>query len=162
MNRNITIKLSILTFFILILKGAGMTQDMNKIDLGGTWKFRRAGSEKWLNAKVPGVVHLDLMRNGVITDPFYRDNEPLQQWIGETGWEYEKTFFISDTVLLHNNVDLVCKGLDTYANVYLNDSLILVADNMFRAWYVELKYMLNNGVNKLRIQFPAITAENKR
>jgi beta-mannosidase len=92
---------------------------MNKMDLGGTWKFRKAGSQKWMTAKVPGVVHLDLMKNGIITDPFNRDNEPLQQWVGETGWEYEKSFFISDTLFVRKSVDLVCKGLDTYANVSL-------------------------------------------
>lgn len=45
------------------------------------------------------------------------------------------------------------KGLDTYADVYLNDSLILKADNMFREWSVDVKGILKKGDNKLRVYF---------
>ncbi|MCX6279486.1 MAG: glycoside hydrolase family 2 protein, partial [Bacteroidetes bacterium] len=94
-------------------------------------------------AKVPGVVHLDLMRNKVIPDPYLRDNESKLQWIGEVGWEYMKTFNYAEEKFAWRHIGLVCKGLDTYANVYLNDSLILVADNMFREWFVEIKQILH-------------------
>ncbi|MCX6249111.1 MAG: glycoside hydrolase family 2 protein [Bacteroidetes bacterium] len=134
---------------------------MKKVDLGGKWKFRKAGTSQWMDAKVPGCVHTDLMKNGVIPDPFLRDNEKNLQWISDIGWEYEKTFTVSDTLFRFRNLELVCKGLDTYANVYLNDSLIIVADNMFRDWYADIRLKLVIGVNKLRIQFPAVTSENK-
>ncbi|MGA2823866.1 MAG: glycoside hydrolase family 2 protein [Bacteroidales bacterium] len=134
---------------------------MNKIDLGGKWKFRRAGTNQWMNAKVPGCVHTDLMKNNLIPDPFLRDNEKSIQWISDIGWEYEKTFLISDTIFRFPHIELVCKGLDTYANVYLNDSLIIVADNMFRDWYANIQRLLRIGVNHLRIQFPSVTDENK-
>jgi beta-mannosidase len=35
----------------------------------------------WQPAVVPGDVHLDLLRNGKIPDPFYCDNESKLQWI---------------------------------------------------------------------------------
>jgi beta-mannosidase len=101
------------------------------------------------------------MRNKLIPDPFYRDNEKDMQWISDIGWEYMKTFIISDTLFRSPHIELVCNGLDTYANVYLNDSLIIVADNMFREWYADIQHLLKIGVNHLRIQFPAVTAENK-
>jgi beta-mannosidase len=63
--------------------------------------------------------------------------------------------------MVHRNIELVCKGLDTYANVFLNDSLIIVADNMFRTWYSDIRMLLRNGMNTLRIQFPAIGPESK-
>ncbi len=84
------------------------------------------------------------------------------QWISDIGWEYEKTFIISDTIFQHPHIELVCEGLDTYANVYLNDTLIIVADNMFREWDADIQSLLRIGPNKLRIQFPSTTAENKR
>ncbi len=34
----------------------------------------------------------------------------------------------------YKRIELVFEGLDTYADVYLNDSLILKAENMFREW----------------------------
>ncbi len=42
-------------------------------------------------------------------------------------------------LLSQKNIDLVFEGLDAYAKVYLNDKLILTADNMFREWRVNVK-----------------------
>ena len=39
-------------------------------------------------AEVPGCVHLDLMRAGLIPDPYLDDNESLLAWIGLVDWEY--------------------------------------------------------------------------
>lgn len=152
----------IFLFAILLFPKQIFPQDMKTIDLGGKWKLRKAGTTQWIDATVPGCVHTDLMKNGLIPDPFMRDNEKKVQWISDIGWEYEKTFIVSDTLFRSPHIELVFKGLDTYANVYLNDSLIMVADNMFRDWYADIQTRLFIGVNKLRIQFPAVTAENKR
>ena len=153
--------LSTLFFIGLFLSINGSAQDMNTLSLDGSWKVRKAGSKEWMPARVPGVVHLDLMRNNAIPDPFMGDNESKLQWIGETGWEYVKTFHYGIDNFEARHIELVFKGLDTYANVYLNDSLILVADNMFREWYVEIKRYLHIGPNTLRVQFPAVNTENK-
>ena len=153
--------LSTLFFIGLFLSINGSAQDMNTLSLDGSWKVRKAGSKEWMPARVPGVIHLDLMRNNAIPDPFMGDNESKLQWIGETGWEYVKTFHYGIDNFEARHIELVFKGLDTYANVYLNDSLILVADNMFREWYVEIKRYLHIGPNTLRVQFPAVNTENK-
>ncbi len=152
--------LLLLGFVMLIFK-PGSSQDINTVKLDGGWKFRRAGTREWFPAIVPGVVHLDLMRNNLIPDPYLRDNESKVQWIGEVGWEYTKTFQWNEQDFSWRHIDLVSKGLDTYANVYLNDSLILVADNMFREWFADIKRSLRVGTNTLRIQFPATISENK-
>jgi len=136
------------------------SQDLRKIDLGGEWKFRKAGASGWMDANVPGCVQTDLMRNNIIPDPFFGDNEKKVQWISDTSWEYEKSFFVSDTIFRSSNIELVCEGLDTYAKAYLNDSLIIVADNMFREWDANIKNLVKPGINHLRIRFPSITAEN--
>ena len=51
------------------------------------WQFREVGKDAWARAVVPGCVHTDLLNNKLIEDPFYRDNEKKQQWIGKTDWE---------------------------------------------------------------------------
>jgi len=155
------IRLSLAAIMLLIFLPRIHAQDMNKIDLGGTWKFQRAGSTQWNDGTVPGCVHLDLMKNGIINDPFFRDNEQFIQWIGSTGWEYKKTIMVSDSLLDYRHIELVCTGLDTYANVYLNDSLLVTADDMFMDWYANIRKYLKPGANTFRIQFPAITVENK-
>ena len=153
---------SLLILGILILSSKlTPAQDINTFELDGGWKFRRAGTKDWFPAKVPGTVHLDLMRNNLIPDPYSRDNESKLQWIGEVGWEYVKTFQYAENNFAWRHIELVSKGLDTYANIYLNDSLILVANNMFREWFVDIKRNLRIGTNTLRIQFPAVIPENK-
>ena len=123
------------------------------------WRFRalsdkqHAGVEEWHPAKVPGVVQTDLLRNKLIPDPFYRDNEKGLQWIGLEDWEYQTEFDVSAATLQREHVDLVFSGLDTYADVFLNDKQILTADNMFRRWRVEVKPLLRAGKNSLRVVF---------
>ena len=124
-----------------------------KMSIDAGWQFREAGKTDWHKATVPGCVHTDLLANKLIEDPFYRDNEKKQQWIGKTNWEYTTTFKVTPQIINRKNVELVFEGLDTYAQVYLNDRLILNADNMFRTWRVDAKQALKTGDNTLRILF---------
>ena len=127
------------------------------IDSG--WQFRavantdRADVKEWHPAKVPGVVQTDLLNSKLIPDPFDRDNEFRLQWIGLADWEYQTTFQVDAATLTRDHVDLVFDGLDTFADVYLNDQSILHADNMFRRWRIPAKAMLKSGPNTLRIVF---------
>jgi beta-mannosidase len=117
------------------------------------WKFHQAGSVDWHAAIVPGCVHTDLLRNKMIEDPFYRDNEKKLQWIGKTDWEYETTFDVAPELLKREKIDLVFDGLDTYAEIFLNDTRLLNTNNMFRTWRVSCKSVLRRGANILRIKF---------
>ena len=112
-------------------------------------------ASQWHLAVVPGCVHLDLLRNKLIPDPFYRDNEAKLQWIENADWEYRTTIQAAPALVQQKNIDLVFEGLDAYAKVYLNDKLVLIADNMFRAWRVNVKNDLKPGANSLRIVFPS-------
>ena len=73
----------------------------------------------------------------MIKDPFYGVNEKSLQWIGEKDWEYKKTFIVDEALLQAPNVQLVFAGLDTYADIYINDYLVMKCDNMFRTWTFE-------------------------
>src|SRR5258706_10408233 len=117
------------------------------------WQFREAGKDKWYPARVPGCVHTDLLNNKLIDDPFYRDNEKKLQWIGKTDWEYQTTFNVTAEMLGQTNLEFVFEGLDTYANVFLNDEPLISTDNMFRTWRVDAKRLAKPGANTLRIRF---------
>lgn len=123
------------------------------IAIQSNWRFREAGRDAWHQATVPGCVHTDLLANKLIEDPFYRDNEQKLQWIGKTDWEYQTTFAATPALLKHQHLELVFEGLDTYADVFLNDKPLLNADNMFRTWRVDAKGALQVGANTLRIRF---------
>jgi len=117
------------------------------------WQFKQADSSNWLPASVPGCVHTDLLANKKIEDPFYRTNERDQQWIDKKDWEYKTTITIDNNILVRDNIELFFEGLDTYADVYLNDSLVLKANNMFRQWTVNVKSFIKKGGNTLRVLF---------
>ena len=125
------------------------------------WQFRQMtdlpqdANAGWLPATVPGDVHLDLLANKKIDDPFYRDNESKLQWIQDANWEYRASFDVTATLLAHANVDLVFDGLDGPAHVYLNDKEVLTGTNSFRTWRVAAKALLHAGTNQLRVVFPS-------
>ena len=145
-----------LLFLLIIIFSANVgvhAQAKTAISLNSGWKFHEINKTEWLPATVPGCVHTDLLANKKIEDPYYRDNEKRLQWIGKTDWEYQTTFNVSAEMLKRQNLEIVFHGLDTYANVFLNDKPILDADNMFRTWRVDIKNALKQGENVLKIKF---------
>ncbi|HVO76874.1 MAG TPA: glycoside hydrolase family 2 protein, partial [Candidatus Bathyarchaeia archaeon] len=117
------------------------------------WEFRRVSEGTWRRATVPGCVHTDLYDRGLIPDPFYGDNERALQWIENEDWEYRTTFDADADFLSRERIEIDFAGLDTYADVYLNDSLIIRADNMFREWRSSCKGLLRDKGNELRVYF---------
>ena len=82
------------------------------------WHFRDAtAATRWRPATVPGCVHRDLRRHGLIPDPFFGTNELELQWIEQHDWEYRAVFTVTAALLAEDEVDLVCDGLDTLATV---------------------------------------------
>lgn len=126
---------------------------LSSIEIKNQWEVRQVGKENWMKASVPGTVHQDLLSNGLIKDPFYGLNEFDLAWIENEDWEYRTKFTVSKKQLTQENRELFFKGLDTYADVYLNDSLILKADNMFRSWEADCGRLLKEGENELKIIF---------
>jgi beta-mannosidase len=132
---------------------------VRKTELHSGWQFRAMGTPplpaalEWHAATVPGVVQTDLLQNKLIPDPFYGTNEAQLQWIGLTDWEYQTKFPVEAAVLAQEHVELVFDGLDTYADVFLNDQKVLEAGNMFRMWRVDVKKSVKAGDNTLRIVF---------
>jgi len=125
-----------------------------KLDLNGEWEFHDAGRpDQRLRGTVPGCVHTDLLAAGKIPDPWYRDQEKDIQWVHRRDWIYERSFEVGSAILDKASVRLVCEGLDTLCKVYLNENVILEADNMHRAWEVEIKEHLRMGENELRLHF---------
>ncbi|RZK48611.1 MAG: glycoside hydrolase family 2 protein [Pedobacter sp.] len=120
------------------------------------WKFKEADKNTWLPAKVPGEVHLDLIQNKIIPDPFFRNNEQEVAWVSQKNWDYQTEFDLDPNFHTTNQCELVFEGLDTYAEVFLNGKSVLVADNMFRIWKIKLsKADLKLKGNQLLVKFTA-------
>ena len=117
--------------------------------LDSNWSFRTINSKTSHPATVPGNIYSDLIDNSIIEDPFIGDNEFKLQWVSDSTWIYQTRFDVSSTILNKENIDLNFEGLDTYAQVYLNDSLILSSNNAFRNYKVPVKdfVLLNNSLS---------------
>lgn len=127
-----------------------MTEQVN---LGGAWRMREADSETWHSAHVPGSVYADLMADGTMPDPFWRENELDAFERMKKDYVYQRTFTVSEAQLAHAHVELVCEGLDTLAHVSLNGREIAFADNMHITWVWDVKEQLHAGENALEIRF---------
>lgn len=138
---------------ILLLISAAYSQSIKKILLNDNWQFTERGVEKWLPATVPGTVHTDLLDNKIISEPFFGENEKTLQWIEEKDWEYKSVFSVDEKTLSAQNIEILFEGIDTYAQIYLNDSLIILANNMFRTWQFNCKEILRKQNNTLYIKF---------
>ncbi len=112
--------------------------------LSTQWEFRLVPDDvnaaahldltEWRKASVPGSVHTDLLAAGRIPDPYAQSNEASLQWIGLARWEYRCAFDLP--ALMHH--ELVFDGIDTFADIYINDEKVLSTDNAFRTWRIAL------------------------
>ena len=146
---------------------------MNKIYfLNKGWKFKISGGtdipkdilpklKLWKNADVPGTIHTDLLNAGIIQQPYYADNELKLKWISQCDWTYTKKFDIPAGLTKADNLTIVFEGLDTIADVYLNNKLILKSQNMFTKYEIKISELLKPKSNILKIIFysPVKSAE---
>lgn len=152
-------------FFVLILffnSFLGWTQNWERSLSKENWKVRKFSDTVWSNAHVPGTIHTDLFLNHQIPDPFYGTNEKQLQWIEEQNWVYQTKFLISKKEIAAQNKELIFYGLDTDALVYVNDSLVLKANNMFRTWHIPIQKIIREGNNILRIEFESSSLKAKK
>ncbi|GBD88517.1 exo-beta-D-glucosaminidase precursor [bacterium BMS3Abin03] len=135
-----------------------------KIELNNNWHFK-IGDEitgyiqfkKWKKCVVPGTVHTDLLKLGLIEDPFYEDNELELRWISDSDWIYRNVFDYPDEFEKESPVILVFDGLDTIAEARLNNESIGKFDNMFRRYEIDITSRLKEKNNELEIKFGSPT-----
>jgi beta-mannosidase len=126
--------------------------------LNGNWQLRIIGenvfgiSEKPIPATVPGSVYGTLLNEGLMPDPYYRDNELKTLRLMENDFEFSHAFTVSDLMRKGDALFLRFGGIDTIADVYLNDILLGHTENMHRSWEFDVKNVIMAGENKLRIK----------
>lgn len=92
---------------------------MQKILLHEGWRMRPADSDEWINAHVPGSVLADLLASKRIDDPFWRTNEYAARDLFNKDYEYCAEFNITEDLLSHDSLMLVCEGLDTLTEIHI-------------------------------------------
>ena len=149
----------------------------NILELDGAWAlnyFDEGSGEKQkaylpekvfkngLQAKVPGDVHLDLIREKLIPEPLYNMNVKKAAWVEEKEWWYKKEF---EAPRLNNKerTELVFEGLDTTSKIYLNGVPVGQTNNCLVAHTIDITGRLLPGRNTLIVKLDAgvFIAKNK-
>ncbi|HEY9060564.1 MAG TPA: glycoside hydrolase family 2 protein [Pseudobacteroides sp.] len=126
---------------------------MKLMDLNGKWMMRRVGELQWIEAQVPGSVYNDLLSAGKIEDPYYRENEESVYKLSCFDYEYSREFTVTKSILEHDFLKLKCEGLDTIAEISVNGKKIAETENMHRSYEFDVKGILTEGVNIVRVLF---------
>ncbi len=137
-----------------------------RIDLNGTWElrwssgqrggsiqrsFNGADSDRAFAATVPGEVHLDMMKAGLIGDPAVALNGLAARWVEEFLWFYRRTFTAPALAEGHRAL-LMLDAIDGGAIVYLNGHEVGRHANAFRPCRIDVTDKLIAGENVLAIQ----------
>ncbi|MFP3154811.1 glycoside hydrolase family 2 protein [Lachnospiraceae bacterium ZAX-1] len=115
------------------------------------WKFKDIRQDTWHTAVVPGTLFTDMMREGLLDNPYYRFHEKKLLPLAEQDYEYQCDFVATKDFLSRKNQFLVCEGIDTIASIYLNGHLIAKTDNMHRTYRIAVQEEIHAGNNQLRI-----------
>jgi beta-mannosidase len=145
---------------------------MKHLHLAHNWLFKQrsstlslpadfTSSHEWLPATVPGTVHQDLLANGRIPDPFQALNENEVQWVGTSEWLYKCAFDLPADFGDADEIVLCFDGLDTFATAWLNDTQILISENMFVPQRISVASLLHPGSNALHILFTSAFQRGK-
>ena len=126
----------------------------SSLSLNGSWQLigRNPRDEATLSLKgtVPGHVHPDLLRQGLLPDPFWRDNADQCQWVEQWEWTYQRSFDLPAGAEEHQAV-LEFSGIDTFASIELNGKLLGRTSNMFVPVRFQVGALLRLRGNILRV-----------
>lgn len=147
---------------------------MKKITLNGSgWRLKIVGENdvfgvngKELAAVIPGSVYGNLLGQGLMPDPYDRMNELEALKLMENDFCFQTVFLLTEEQLAGDFLLLRFEGIDTLADVYLNDILLGHADNMHRIWEFAIEEAARAGENTLRVELLSpthyIEEENKK
>lgn len=147
------LKFIYLNAIILLLYSCGgiLETSVKEIPLNDNWLVKSEYDSVKIRTNIPNEIHSDLYKNKTIPHPFFGDNEKLIQWVAKKTWIYEREFDVDSTIISAENVEIVFDGIDTYSDIYLNEQLILQTDNQFRKWNVDVKPVIQQSNNRLKL-----------
>ncbi len=120
------------------------------INFSEKWELNIPWMDKNIEAKVPGTVYTALLDNGLINNPFWRDNEDSARELMTYDYSYSQIFNISSEQK-ESELELVCEGIDTISDIYINGDLIGSTCNMHRTYRFHINRYVTEGENSIEI-----------
>ena len=119
--------------------------------LNGPWRVNSADEKIKLSVNVPGTVYSSMLENKMIEDPFYRLNQYDALKISDNDFVFAYDFIPAEAMMKNDRIFLRFDGIDTIAEIYLNDTAIGSADNMHRTYKFDITDCIKRGTNSLRV-----------
>lgn len=133
---------------------------MKTLSLAGTWDLKAEGNiyntdmglKPSPTVTFPGDIQSAILKANPDFDPYYRDNELKFQVPGQTYWTCTRNFYVAKK-MLSNHQFIELDGIDTFADIYINNVLVGHTENFFRLWRFDVTGILHEGENKIQIKF---------
>lgn len=117
------------------------------------------GVTDWIDATVPGGAHYDLLKAGIIEDPYFEMNSIKCEWVENRWWVYKTAFTVSEE-FLGKKLTLVFKGIDYKAHIYLNDERLGEHKGMFEPACFDISDKIRYGAeNFIEVVFESVPDE---
>lgn len=132
--------------------------EMDKMSLNGKWQMQILGDNVFgitnepILAQIPGSVYGNLLNQNLISNPYYRMNELDALKLMENDFLFTTTFSLTQEQLESDFLLLRMEGIDTLADIYVNDIYLGHAENMHRIWEFALEDTARAGENELRVE----------
>ena len=108
-----------------------------------------------ITAEVPGNFELDMQKAGLLPDLYMGTNTLLcQKYENQHLW-YVKEFTLDQ--IPNNDIFLRFEGIDTFADIYLNNEFIYYCDNMLIPHEICVNEHIKKGVNKIIVHIHPTT-----
>lgn len=131
---------------------------MEKTVLKQNWQMRILGEngynipQEWMEAEIPGSVYGNLLKKGLIPDPYYRMNELEALKLMEQDFCFRTTCVLSKEQVESDFLLLRFDGIDTVSDIYFNDIYLGHCDNMHRIWEFTIEDAAKEGENQLFVK----------
>ncbi|MUK42922.1 glycoside hydrolase family 2 protein [Aliivibrio fischeri] len=133
---------------------------MSQISLNGKWILTSpAHSHLAIPMTVPGDNYHALYQAGVITNPYMGTNENEVQWVRECDWHLSQEFSLSPQEMSAASLILNLSRVDTLANVFINNELVLSSTNQFQRHRIDIKPFVKPGDNTISVHFSRVDEE---
>jgi len=119
--------------------------------LHSDWRLSQPGAgerSEYYAFSIPGDVHSALLGNGVIDDPYFRDNEYAVDWVHQSDWDIEREFEVLSTDLA-NQCLLRLDQVDCFSSIFINNKLVGTTSSQFVRYCFDIGDALHEGRNSI-------------
>lgn len=154
----------LLSCFVALIR-AQISFDLTSANV--VWSVQNANQSLNIPSIVPGYIHSDLKRANIIGDPrfvmfvldmfssvplcngyvctcSYRFNDDLYRWIALDNWTFTTTFTLPSS-FASKSVFLQFDGLDTVANISIDNQRVASVANQFRRYVYDVTRLLSGS-----------------